>query len=211
MALSHGGEAATTDREGTRLLGQLKAIGRRIVEMLERRRAERLRRNPGPLVRGLRDARSVLVVCQGNVIRSVFAAHLLSAALEDRAPIVIRSAGLETVPGWRAHPYVGAYAANLQIDLRGHSSALATKTMVAAADVVLVMEVSQLVVVRRRFPGTRRKTFLLSALAPDVPLEIRDPNGKDEATFDACLDQIARALKPVIDIVRSANRSATLS
>src|SRR5947209_3940552 len=138
-------------------LSQLKAIGRRIVEMVERRRAERLRRNPGPLVRSLRDARSVLVVCQGNVIRSVFAAHLLSAALEDLAPIVIRSAGLETVPGWPAHPYVGAYAANLQIDLRGHSSALATQTMVAAADVVLVMEVSQLVVVRRRFPGTRRK------------------------------------------------------
>ena len=51
------------------------------------------------------------------------------------------------------------------------------------ADVVLVMEVSQLVVVRRRFHGAREKTFLLSSLAPDVALEIRDPVGKDEAAL----------------------------
>ena len=76
-----------------------------------------------------------------------------------------------------------------------------TKAMVKTADVVLVMEVSQRVVVCRRFPEARRKTFLLSGLAPDVPLEIRDPAGKDEAALDMCLDQIARALKPVIAII----------
>jgi len=75
--------------------------------------------------------------------------------------------------------------------------------MVKTADVVLVMEVSQLVVVRRRFHGARGKTFLLSSLAPDLSLEIRDPAGKGEEAIDACLDQIARAVKPVIDIIRN--------
>jgi len=76
-----------------------------------------------------------------------------------------------------------------------------TAAMVETADVVLVMEVSQLAVVWRRFPGARRKTFLLTGLALDVPLEIPDPAGKDEATLEACLDQITRALKPVIEMI----------
>ena len=105
------------------------------------------------------------------------------------------------MPGWRAHPYVRTRCEDLQIDLSGHSSVAVTEAMVETADVVLVMEVFQLVVVSRRFHGARRKTFLLSCLAPDVSLEIRDPAGKDEAALDACLDQIARALRPVIDIV----------
>lgn len=83
-----------------------------------------------------------------------------------------------------------------------------TETMVKTADVVLVMEVSQLVVVGRRFPGARRKTFLLSCLTPDVPMEIRDPAGKDEAELDACLDHIARALKPVIEIITDGDTAA---
>ena len=184
-----------------RIIGRLKAEARRLLERLEMHRAQALRRNPAPLTRGLHGARSVLILCQGNVIRSAFAAHLLSAALKGRKAVSIRSAGLETVPGWRAHPRVIARCEDLNINLRGHSSVAVTETMVKTADVVLVMEVSQIVVVGRRFPGARRKTFLLSCLAPDVPMEIRDPADKDEATLDACLDCIERALKPVIEII----------
>lgn len=191
-----------------RIIGRLKAQGRRLLESLERRRAEALRRKPARLTRGLRGARSVLILCQGNVIRSVFSAHLLSAALKGRRAVSIRSAGLETVAGWRAHPWVIARCEDLNIDLRGHSSVAVTETMVKTADVVLVMEVSQLVVVGRRFPGARRKTFLLSCLAPEVPMEIRDPAGKDEAKLDACLDHIARALKPVIEIIIDRDTAA---
>ena len=78
--------------------------------------------------------------------------------------------------------------------------------MLKAADVVLVMEVPQLIAVIRRFPRVRRRTFLLSSLAPDVPLEIEDPAGKEETAVDACLDHIARALKPVIAIMTDRDR-----
>ena len=204
MALSYGDVRlpdGAMDHEGARVVRRFKEAGRRVVERLERRRAEGIRRNPERLVQRLRRARHVLVLCQGNVIRSVFAAHLLSAGLAGTRRVSVRSAGLETVPGWRAHPYVRTRCEDLQIDLSGHSSVAVTDAMVETADVVLVMEVFQLVVVSRRFHGARRKTFLLSCLAPDVSLEIRDPAGKDEAALDACLDQIARALRPVIDIV----------
>src|SRR5438132_4386120 len=184
-----------------RIIRRLKATGRRFLERLERRRAEALRRNPAPLRRSLRGARSVLILCQGNVIRSVFAAHLLSAALHGRRRVTIRSAGLATEPGWRPHPRVTARCAALDIDLNGQSSVPVTQTMLKAADVVLVMEVPQLIAAIRRFSRVRRRTFLLSSLAPDAPLEIEDPAGKEETAVDACLDHIARALKPVIAIM----------
>src|SRR5437867_1589201 len=105
-----------------RIIRGLKAGGRRLLERVVRRRAEALRRNPARLTRGLHEARSVLILCQGNVIRSAFATYVLSAALDGRNGVSIRSAGLETEPGWRAHPRVIARCAAQNIDLRGHLS-----------------------------------------------------------------------------------------
>jgi len=171
-----------------------------MLERMERRRAEAIRREPDRLVHDLRAARRILVLCQGNVIRSVFAARLMSVGLESRS-VTVRSAGLETVAGWPAHPQVRARCAGLHLDLGDHASAIATRTMVDGADVILVMEVSQLVVVWRRFPGARRKTYLLSSLAPDVPLEIPDPAGQGEAAVETCLDQVARAVERMLGII----------
>lgn len=203
----HGGSALPVEDEsgrGTsrqRLTRLLKDAGRRVVERLERRRAETLRRNPARLTKRLRAAHSVLVLCQGNVIRSVFAAELLSAALKGRSRVTIQSAGLATRPGWRAHARVIARCRERGIDVGGHASVAASRAMVKAADVVLVMEVSQLVAMTRRFFGDRRKTFLLTCLAPDVPLEIADPAGKDDAVVDSCLDHVARAVRPMIEVL----------
>jgi len=142
------------------------------------------------------------------VIRSVFATHLFSTALQGRSEVTIRSAGLATQPGWRPHPRVIARCAALNIDLGEQSSVPVTETMVMTADVVLIMELSQAVAVSRRFPRARRKTFLLSCLAPEVPMDIEDPAGKDDATVDACLDHVARALKPVIEILADRGTAA---
>jgi protein-tyrosine phosphatase len=190
---------------------RVRTLGRRIVEAVERSKAQWLRRHPARLARALRQARSILVVCQGNVIRSVFAEHLLAAGLGRRASISVRSAGLETVAGWPVHPYVRARAAELEIDIGHHASTVASKALMDAADVVLVMEVSQLVVVRRRFPEARPKTFLLSALDREMCLDIRDPNGKDAAAFATCLDQIAHAVKPIVASILSEYPSSTRS
>jgi L-malate glycosyltransferase len=184
-----------------RVVRGLKDYGRRLVERLDRRRATALRRNPARLVRALGRARRVLVLCQGNVIRSALAARLLSAAVEGRNDVSIRSAGLATQAGWRAHPRVIARGEALNLDLTRHAAVPITPAMVADADVVLVMEVAQLVTMTRRFFGARRRTFLLTCLAPDVPMEITDPAGCDDATVDACLDHVVRAVKPLGEIL----------
>jgi protein-tyrosine phosphatase len=185
---------------GDRIVRRVRRTGRYLLDRLETRRAEGLRRAPAPLVRRLWKARAALILCQGNVSRSVFAANLLAAALKDGRTVSVRSAGLGTVPGWRAHPRVIARCQALGIDIRGHASVAVTADMIRKADVVFVMEVAQLVDMTRRFFGARRKTFLLTSLAPDVPMDIADPAGKPDAEVDACMDHVARALDPVIEI-----------
>jgi protein-tyrosine-phosphatase len=191
---------------------RIRRAARRLLVRLEQRRAEAVRRRPRRLTRRVRSAHTFLVLCQGNVSRSVFAAHVLARALRGVPSITIRSAGLGTVPGWPAHPRVVTRCAALDIDVRGHASVAVTAAMIEAADVVFVMEVAQLSEVTRRFWLARRKTFLLTSLAPEVPMDIEDPAGKPDATVDACLDHVGRALKPLIDLlVRRETRPAGVS
>jgi protein-tyrosine phosphatase len=172
---------------------------RRLLEWLETRRARAQRRRPETLTRRLARARTVLVLCQGNVSRSVFAASLMARAA-GTGP-AIRSAGLGTQPGWRAHPRVVERCRALKIDVQAHASVAVSATMMRAADVVFVMEVAQLVTVARQFPMARHKTFLLTCLAPDVPMDIADPAGQPDAVVDACLDLVARAVQPVVAVL----------
>ena len=60
------------------------------------------------------------------------------------------------------------------------------------------MDVQQLATMRARFPDARAKTFLLTALAPGTPLEIRDPVNGDESRFQACFEHIVRAVQPIV-------------
>jgi protein-tyrosine-phosphatase len=212
-SFSLGGADARAASEKTRasgwrerLIRVLRAMARRVVVRLETRRAEAHRRSPAAVAGRLQSARTVLVLCQGNVNRSVFAAHVLTAALRGRRGVTVRSAGLGTQPGWRAHPRVIARCHALGIDIRGHASVPVTAIMVRAADVVFVMEVSHLVEVTRRFFGARRKTLLLTCLAPDVPQDIEDPAGKADPEVDACMDHVARALTPLIDVLAARDR-----
>jgi protein-tyrosine phosphatase len=183
-------------------------MARHLLERLEKRRAESLRAKPARLVKALRDARRVLVLCQGNVIRSVYSGQLLAAALDGRRGVTVESAGLATVAGWRAHPRVVARCAELNIDVRANGSVPVTEAMMKTADVVLVMEVAHLVVVSRHFFAARGKTFLLSSLAPDVPLEIADPAGQSDAAVDRCLDHIAHAVQPILAVLGQADAVA---
>jgi len=94
--------AAAAPAWRARLVQRVRRQARRILDRVELRRAEAVRRRPASLVGRLRRARCVLVLCQGNVSRSVLAAQMLSLAAGPGG-VSIRSAGLGTVPGWRAH------------------------------------------------------------------------------------------------------------
>lgn len=185
-----------------RLAGKVAAYGRRTLDRaVERRRMNRIRCNPAVLTAALKSARSILIVCHGNIIRSAFAARLVTQVLGDDRRISISSGGLEAVPGTPPHPTAVFSANGLCVDLRDHTAGPVTPDSVANADVIFVMEIPHLLVMRKRFPEARAKTFLLTCLAPGTPLEIRDPVEGDESLFQTCFEHIVRAVRPIVRIL----------
>jgi protein-tyrosine-phosphatase len=165
----------------------------------------KIRRNPAALDATVRSARSVLVVCHGNIIRSAFAERLLRRALGSHSHPAISSAGLYAIPGNPAHENALLAAMPRSIDLRGHAASPLTRERVAASDLILVMDVWQVVELVRRFPEAREKTLLFTCLAPEVPLEIKDPVNGDRPVFEACFDHIARAAAPLVQSMKAHN------
>ena len=171
---------------------------RKTREAIERRQMNRIRRSPAALTRALKAGKSILIVCHGNIIRSPFAARSIAQALGDERSVSIASAGLEATPGRPPHPTALVTAAARRVDLSSHAASRLDPALVAKSDVIFVMEIPQLLALRQRFPEARAKTFLLSCLAPETPLEIRDPVDGDESVFQACFDHITRAVGPVV-------------
>jgi protein-tyrosine phosphatase len=185
------------------------AIGGRAANTVQRWIAAwqmmRVRRNPRPLVHALRSAQTVLVVCQGNIIRSPFAARLVAHAATGDRRLSVRSGGLGAVAGKPSHPSAVLTAVKQRIDLTDHHAAPLDGQIVRSSDVIFVMEVRHLLEMRRRFPDAAAKTFLLTCLAAETPLEIEDPYDGDLSRFEACFDHITRAVHP---ITRTLSNSA---
>jgi protein-tyrosine-phosphatase len=168
---------------------------------IERQRMWRVRRHPASLAAALRTAKNILIVCHGNIIRSPFAACLMAQTLGERAPVSISSAGLAAIPGRPPHPTALAMAGPRRVDLSRHTARPVAPECVAKSDLIFVMDVPQLVALRQRFPEAHRKTFLLTCLAPEAPLEVDDPVDGDESVFQACFDHISRATAPIVHIL----------
>ena len=207
QGLVAGGRAGSCgDRSTWRLCRDLLASAavcgwRKTHEFIEttiaRYKMRRIRRRPAKLLAAVRAARKILFVCQGNIIRSPYAASLLARELSGSADICIASAGLAAISGNAAHPTAMQLARERSVDMRGHSASPLDADTVNSSDVILVMEIPQLLTLRRRFPEAEPKTFLITCLAADVPLEVRDPYAGAEPEFHDCLEHISRALAPV--------------
>jgi L-malate glycosyltransferase len=161
-------------------------------------RVRKLRHDPSPLMAALRSAKRILIVCHGNIIRSPFAARLVQQALHSQGRVSVVSAGLSAVAGRPPHPTAAQIATLHSVDLTGHAAAPIDAAAVQASDVIFVMDIAQLVAMRERYPDARRRTFLLTSLAVDAPLEIADPVDGDEVRFQVCFDHISTAVRPIV-------------
>lgn len=140
-----------------------------------------------------RSLRSVLVVCNGNIFRSPFAAAALDRALvrEGWDDVQVESAGL-IGPGRSTPPDAVVAAAARGIDLRAHRSQLLTPALVRAADVILVMEPAQRRTVCERFGRSPQDVLLLGDFDP-APVESRaiaDPWEQSPDVCDAVFERI---------------------
>ena len=141
----------------------------------------------------------ILIVCVGNICRSPIAEHLLRESLHG-TDIAVASAGLKALVG---HPIDSTALAILrQHDQHPHPhrARQLTAELVHEANLVLVMEHSQVQSVIRLAPEARGKTFLLGKWKTDQ--EIPDPYRKGPEAFERAYALIESAITPWGDRLR---------
>ena len=152
---------------------------------------------------------SVLVLCNGNIFRSPFAAALLSREVGrgDSGDAAVESAGL-LGPG-RPSPRDAVLAARRHgVDLQDHRSQLVTADLVRAADLIVVMEPEQRRIVCQRFGRAPGDVLLLGDLdpAPITSRAIEDPWEQGVAVCEVVYDRIERCVTELAAALRGAAR-----
>ncbi|RZT31847.1 low molecular weight protein-tyrosine-phosphatase [Cupriavidus agavae] len=146
--------------------------------------------------------RSILVVCLGNRCRSPMAALLLQQALPG---CHVLSAGLEPPVGAGADPRAVRLLAQEGVDLRPHRARAIDAPLVDQADLVLVMEDDQRLMLEGLHPGARGKTFrLCESIDADVP----DPYGGSHGMFAVVLGMIRHGVEAWTTCVRERQNAS---
>jgi protein-tyrosine phosphatase len=111
--------------------------------------------------------KQILVLCIGNICRSPMAEAMLKQALPDR---VIQSAGLSALIGKPADPFSVQLMQEQGIDISAHRAQQVAPSLVAQAELILVMDTEQKKYVETHYVGTRGKVYRLGeALKADIP------------------------------------------
>lgn len=142
--------------------------------------------------RALRDARSLLFVCLGNVCRSPFAEGL--ARLDLPPGRTASSAGHFPDPGRRSPPEAVEVALDFGVDLRPHRSRVLTPELLERADAVFVCDHQNRAAVAALDPTAGERVHFLGALDPDGPPTIADPYGGGREQYEAAYARIAAAI-----------------
>jgi protein-tyrosine-phosphatase len=167
-----------------------------------------------------RRAFEVLIVCTGNSCRSPMAEGLLkhllagAAAAGDRRAAAIRvsSAGTHAPAGSPATLEAREACAALGIDLSAHRARQATPEILAASNLILVMEPFHLAGVYVRDAEAARKAVLLTEFAGEAGSDgVPDPIGAPAAVYrETCarLEALLRASLPrLLDLAERVGQS----
>lgn len=119
----------------------------------------------------------ILILCIGNICRSPMAEGLLKQALPGYE---VSSAGLGALIGQPADPHAIVLMQQQGIDISAHRARQVESWMVAAADLVLVMDMEQKDHMVMQYPLYRGKTFRLGEIGK---YDIADPYRQGLETF----------------------------
>lgn len=159
----------------------------RLLHRLHRSAALRLVRRGTP--------RQVLFVCYGNLCRSPFAA----ARFAQRSNVPVRSAGFAG-SGHSPPTHAIRVADRHGVDLSGHRSTLITLQGVVEADLVVVMDPGQRVLLETLFGRDGRPVVVLGDLdpAPGADRTIADPMNQPESAFEESYARIERCVDALV-------------
>jgi protein-tyrosine phosphatase len=145
--------------------------------------------------------RRILVICHGNICRSPY----LQVVLQLRLPnVLVASAGF--VGAGRPAPQISiALCEQRGLDLSRHRSQPITKSLVAGADLVIVMDSAQARRVARTFRVRRERIVVAGDLQPmfEVSRSILDPWKESAEVFSATFDRLDRCAENLLRILQS--------
>ncbi len=133
----------------------------------------------------------VLVVCVGNICRSPMAEALLRARLAQRPGFQVSSAGLSALTGHPADPHAVALLAGRGIDISAHRARQLTPELLAASDLVVVMEQEHEEAVHRLSPQSRGKVHRIGRFGK---FDVEDPYRRGRDAFADALSLIERGI-----------------
>ena len=153
---------------------------------------------------------SILVVCKGNINRSVVAEQLFRARGFTR----VWSAGLLDVLGRRPSQPAEAFLKDrLGVDASGLRSRSVRRALreIGTVDMVICFERSQVAEMLRRCPSFKGKVFLLSTLAGEGQRrpDVSDPHGRSAEKYRECFEQIERLIDRIVASAPDVTRTSS--
>lgn len=139
----------------------------------------------------------ILFVCTGNVYRSPLAAAFFARKLKEnkkRKSWVVGSAGTWTVSGRSVSQDVMLAAQKFKLDLKDHTTYMLDAELIAAQNLILVMERGHKEALSVEFPAARKKIYLLSKAVDDQEYDIPDPL-KSGQTIDVLAADISELIE----------------
>ncbi len=139
--------------------------------------------------------RRILMLCYGNICRSPFA----ELALRHRDPTLeVSSAGFHPVPGRASPAHVAHAARDFGVELDGWSSHTLDRQQIDNADLILVMDGSNLERLAREYPDAWSKSTQLGFFGPEGG-DIEDPYEMDPAATRRVLQVLHRAVEALAE------------
>lgn len=125
--------------------------------------------------------KNILFVCVGNICRSPSAEVMMRHALQGR-DIQVSSAGLGALVGHSVDTTAQELLLEHGLDASEHRARQIDSSILAAADLVLVMERKHLKAISEQAPEASGKSFLLGKWQSDQ--EIPDPYRQQRPAFE---------------------------
>ena len=144
--------------------------------------------------------RHILVVCVGNICRSPMAEALLRHALRGQDGMTVESAGLGALVGYPASEHSVELMNEMGLDIGAHRARQIHPDMVAAADLVLVMETGHKKAIDDADPTARGKVHRLGKWQDR---DIADPYKRPRAAYEAALADIRAGIDSWVERIRA--------
>lgn len=156
------------------------------------------------------DKVKILFVCTANVCRSFMAERICMKKLEERGrnDIMVSSAGVFNMGGAPGDPVAGLILEEAGFDGDHHQSRYLTEDIIAAADMILVMERRHKEEILMTAETAERKTFLLKPFSQGYRQsdgndneDIRDPYRLSLFHYRTCFAEICLAVDGLLQCI----------